>query len=487
MWPFASRQKPSPKKMGEGARQFDGATGGRLLESLTEMFSSYNDTNKLSLTTMRRRSRAASINDPYIAKFMRECEQNIIGANGPRLFSTHGNENLEQVIEDWWVRWCDDCDVTGKHNMTTIATMAVRAAARDGEFLIRPIVTEGGLKLQALDASRLDDYHNDSMRRIRQGVELGEMGNAIAYHLRTQIPNDSQLTTTRAMRVRLPAEDVLHGFVPLWDEQVRGLPWLHAVLLRLHHLNRYDEAAVVAARLGAAKMMFFTQSIDGHDADTVVADDMPTETEPGKGTVLPRGVGVESFDPTYPHAQYGDFSKAILRGIASGLNVSYGSISGDLSAANYSSMRVGSIAERDSWMALQSHFNRQLYRRVFRQALKIDLMRGAIRYRGQPLLLSDYETLVKHEFQFRRWDWVDPKADLDADLQAMTRGIKSPFDIAAKYGSDIRANLRDLATVRKYAEALGLDVDWTSASKTARPATENEPSKPKGEVNEGTN
>jgi hypothetical protein len=60
----------------------------------------------------------------------------------------------------------------------------------------------------------------------------------------------------------VPAEDVMHVFIPEFAEQVRGVPWMYAALLNLVHLGAFEEAAVIAARIGASQMGFI-ESPDG--------------------------------------------------------------------------------------------------------------------------------------------------------------------------------------------------------------------------------
>ncbi|MBK7121298.1 MAG: phage portal protein [Comamonadaceae bacterium] len=57
---------------------------------------------------------------------------------------------------------------------------------------------------------------------------------------------------------RVDADQVLHVFKPYRPEQVRGMPAMHACISGLKMLDGYEEAAIVAARVGASKMGFFT-------------------------------------------------------------------------------------------------------------------------------------------------------------------------------------------------------------------------------------
>ena len=59
------------------------------------------------------------------------------------------------------------------------------------------------------------------------------------------------------------------------------------------------------------------------------------------------------LDPSQPSGVYADFTKTVLRCIASGHWLAYASLSNDLREANYSSARVGLLIERKMWRTLQ--------------------------------------------------------------------------------------------------------------------------------------
>ena len=125
---------------------------------------------------------------------------------------------------------------------------------------------------------------------------------------------------------------------------------LAPALSQVKMLNAHREAELVATRMAAAKMGFFTSE----SGDDVPADDYDNnvpiiDAEPGTFHQLPAGVDFKAFDPTHPATAFADFQKGILRGTASGLGVSYASLSNDLEGTSYSSIRQGALEERDAY------------------------------------------------------------------------------------------------------------------------------------------
>ena len=58
--------------------------------------------------------------------------------------------------------------------------------------------------------------------------------------------------------LRVPAADCLHLFKPLAAGQLRGITWLAPVLLRLHELDQFEDAALVKAKVAALFTGFIT-------------------------------------------------------------------------------------------------------------------------------------------------------------------------------------------------------------------------------------
>jgi lambda family phage portal protein len=189
------------------------------------------------------------------------------------------------------------------------------------------------------------------------------------------------LRATRSRFERIPADEIIHVFVPEFAEQIRGVPWMYAALLNLVHLGAFEEAAVIAARVGAANMGFI-ESPDGGKTLADMAAPGPNGrrhrrarrrsrrsadlAEPGRSGTLPPGYKVGAgWNPKYPDAAIEPFIKACLRGVAAGLGVAYHNLANDLEGVNYSSARIGELDERDMWMGLQGfvaeHLHQPLY------------------------------------------------------------------------------------------------------------------------------
>ena len=164
---------------------------------------------------------------------------------------------------------------------------------------------------------------------------------------------------------------------------------------------------------------------------------------------------------------------SILRRIASGLDVSYNSLANDLEGVNFSSIRAGVLEERDEWAQLQNWFIDAFLEPVFDEWFPRAMTAGTLLMpNGSPLPVAKAAKFSAHEWQGRRWQWVDPLKDIDAARQAIRTGIASPQMIAAQNGVDVEDVLRGIAAFEAMAKSLGVQAVNLQDSKASTPAAD---------------
>lgn len=421
-----------------------------------------------SLENLRARSRELAKNNDYVKKYLTLLKTNVIGPTGMTLqvVSKDPNGRLDtganQLIEDAFWRWGKKgiCEVTGQLSFQKFQELCLESVARDGEILVRKVRNFGnsfGFALQLIEADHLDIKRNDDLSNgayIRMGVEFNEWRRPIAYHVLTRHPGDYLHGGQKIFdSERIPADEIIHLYDPVRPGQTRGVPWLHSAMLRLNMLGGYEEAELVAARLGACKMGFFTQAEDGSGYEGERDDDgnLIEEAKPGMFHQLPVGVSFEQFNPDHPNTNFSNFSKAILRGIASGLNISYHSLASDLEGVNFSSIRSGSLEERDAYMLTQRWLSENLLEPIFEDWLKMAMLKGEVK-----LPFSKFDKFNSPIFMGRRWSWVDPEKDMQANLLAVQMGVKSVEDVIRETGRDPEDVLTAYAKTKERLESLNL-------------------------------
>ncbi len=427
-----------------------------------------------SLRPMRNRSRHLAKNNDYAKRFFNLLKANVIGPTGIKLQAQSRNEKGEldkadnDYIESEWKNWSKKgiCTVDGKLSLIDCQKLFIETVARDGEAIVQKISNWPGNRyrfaLQMIEPDLLDHELNKPLQNgnlIRLGVEFNKWRRPVAYWFKkSNMPSTiySESFDHYTQHERIPASDIIHEFIVERVGQSRGVPWMATAGRRLQLLGGYEEAEVVAARTASAKMGFFkSESGDEFVGDEDIADD-PTATaimnaEPGTFEELPAGLDFVEWDPQHPVSAYEAFVLSILRGIASGLNVSYVSLANDLRSVSYSSIRQGALDERDAWRMLQGwmieHFKADIYENWLNMALTV----GALNL--PPRKIDKYRNVI---WQPRGWQWVDPLKETKANENAVKNGFKSPQEVAGEQGRDYNEVLEQIAAAKDLAESHGL-------------------------------
>jgi lambda family phage portal protein len=447
-------------------RSFKGAQGGRLFADFFSSSASADQELRQALVTLRNRSRELSRNDAYVARYLNLLTSNVVGHNGIRVNakSRDVDGSLDTIanstIEAAWKKWAKkgNCTVDGQMSLIDCQRMFIEALARDGEVLIRQITdptSDFGYKIEFLEADHLNDTKNEiytNGNKVVMGVEINDKRKPVAYHLYKNHPNDLGLSQSNET-IRVPAEEVIHAFVRQRPEQTRGYPFVAPVMGNIKMLNGYFEAEITAARVASAKMGFFTSPAgDGYVGEDVQDEYTPImSAEPATFEQLPAGMDFKAFDPAHPTTAFESFSTAILRSIASGLNISYHSISNDLSSVNYSSLRAGSLEDRDQYRMLQKFMIEHFMEPIFRSWLKNAMTRSI------NLPIVKYDKFADGvSYIPRSWGWVDPQKEMQANISGLQNGIVTYQDIEANYGRDVEELFEQHEREQKLAEQYGV-------------------------------
>jgi len=424
------------------------------------------------LRPLRARSRDAVRGNPFGKRFVQTIKSNVVGPNGvavqaQSMFRGEPDKAANDAIESGFAKWCQHgCDYLGRHSFIDLQNLLVGCAAQDGEFIVRKHYDRSkGLQLQIMDPELLDVEKNQLDRKgneVRLGVEYDVEGRVVRYHFKKKTHPVSG-GYDNYQHFSLPASAVIHGYICEWPDQSRGVPWMHSALERSKHLDKYDEAAIVNARSNAAAMGFLrSNGEDQYEGDEQWGDDTLDQFE--AGTI--KDIGDREFTyfhGHYPHQMYGQFVKRQLQSIASGLGISYHSLSGDLEGVNYSSIRAGVLEDREIFKGLQNWFIRCFVQPVYEEWLAIEHAAGRLRVfpRGGgesvPLRRPVEEYMPAH-FQGRRWAWVDPAKDGYANQMAIHQRLKSRSQIIREQGDDPEEVFKACAQDEAKLAELGLTV-----------------------------
>lgn len=481
------------------ARSFNGAGGGRLLADWVATNASADSEIRGSIRKLIDRSRSLERDNDYQRGFLLSCQRNINGSQrydlrceaGEYVSQGRGKEPIwtldkmaNRIIEEAWQEWGKkgSCTICKTYNWRGVRRILVRSVVRDGNFLARKIrgAAAGnrfGFALQIWEIDHLDFDRFDKLKgggEIRFGIEYNADKAPVAYWLKSRHPGDYMAADAGYKVVRFPAEEIYHVCLRDRAEQSIGYPWVVSAITRLRQLGAFEEAATVAARLGASKAAFFKKpggngSIGAWTGPTDANGRAISDTQPGQIEELPEGWDMGTVDWQYPNIETGEFRKAMLRGVATSLGASYTTVGNDLESVNFSSARVGLFDEREGWKDLQLFFTEEFFELVFADWLEAAIMNGAI-----PLPLSKFTKFNRPVFKARRWAFIKPGEEMEAIKTGIALRVTSRRQAIEDQGGDVEETFLDNRDDEALAESLGLsltppDPEPTALSNATKP------------------
>jgi lambda family phage portal protein len=453
---------------------FAAARPSRLNDGWSTLTTSADHESVSSLAALRSRSRALIRDNAHAKRAQSIVVNNVIGQGiGLQANITNNRSRLLNEVNDdierAWLEWCraENCHTGGSLAFPDLERLLLAEVFEAGDVLVR-IHRTGAMpfSLEVIEAERLAEEweapnHNGNI--VRQGVEVDDQFRPVAYWLHAHHPGDPRRQLTPDRLIRVPAEDIFHlRTVSRWP-QVRGVPWMHAAMQRLNQLGEFQEAAVVAARIGAEKVMVLKETEDGRLVESLGETDndgsMSWNSSRGQVDILPSGTDIADWTPNYPDTNYDPFVRAALRDIAAAFGVSYESLSRDYSQSNYSSSRLSLLDDRDGWRVLQQWYIRAFRERLHREWLQAAVLSRAIQKISVPEYVSRRSYYESVAYKPRGWSWVDPTKEVNAYKEAERAGYITKSDIISQTSS---RDLEDVVRERRRELDMLADADLTT-------------------------
>jgi lambda family phage portal protein len=252
----------------------------------------------------------------------------------------------------------------------------------------------------------------------------------------------------------VPAEDIIHIYEKLRPGQSRGVPIFAPAMITTNDLDEYEEATLVRKAAEAC----ITAIVETEDDGTALGQ---ASTEPGserKLEELSPGMveylsGGEKITFNNPPAStgYAEYVSARLHAIAAGIGITYQQMTGDLSQANYSSMRAGTLdfrreVEQFQWLTFIPMFCRRV--------MTIWLNTAAIS--------SSIKSNIETDWTTPRWDWVDPLKDVRSETEELNTSRKSFSEAARARGYTPEKLIEEIAKDRAMFEKAGMPYPYVA-------------------------
>jgi lambda family phage portal protein len=472
-----SNQESSLKVKGAYERLFSAAQYGRLNSQWTAVDFSPNQELYNDLAVLKVRSRDLFMNTPVLNNFVTLLQNNVVGDNGFALRSlvknSKGQVNLKisRQIQEAWLDFCKKgvCETSGLMNLNGMLDLAVLSLAVDGEILMRKYPGKGKYfyQVQILHSEMLIlTQHEEYLL----GIKSDEFGKPLKYCITNRHPADGFIKY-----LFVPAEQVIHAFIPYQVLANRGVPMAFAVMPKIRELSQYEEAEVVAARIEASKFVQYTQEQpDDLDSETAAAGFLPPGQrrnciEPGMGEVLPPGVKAEYVKAEHPTTQYPDFVRSHKKDISAGIGLSYNSLYSDFENTSFSSMRAAYVSDKAFFKKIQNLLVMSVLDPMYEDWIDCACASGVL---DLPPVMGNYDFYKPHKFIGKAFEFSNPLQQATAAGVMLDKRLASRTMLCADMGYEYEDVCRDLQSEQETEKRYNINFEVLPKASTVVPVPE---------------
>jgi len=439
---------------------YDAAGGGP--RSVRSRSTGQNSENRVGLVRLRDNAREFRRNNPYADIACRTLAANTVGT-GIRPIIKHKSKRKEALAKSLLTDYVQSIvDYHGGLDFFGIQSLAIESMIEGGESIISRRITANKnlpvpLELQILEGDYIDHMRDGALSGISSkavmGVEFSN-GKPSHYWMFNDHPGDSRSYGLSSNSSLKNADDYMHLYRVLRPGQVRGIPTGVSAFMRLMSLDNFQDARVEQQKVAA----LFGGVIYSESGEQK-GDKLPTHLHPGILAKLNGEERIVFSNPPSVSGQ-GEFVTGEQHIIASAYEITYESLTGDFSKANFASGKMARI----QMYANVDRLRKLMFLPKFGNKFKQWFIEAAM-MRGYDIDGATIEwTLPKREI-------LDPKNEMPAIIDEVRSGLNSLSGAMRERGiNDPHAVIKELAEDIEFVRSQGLilDIDGKKTSKAGQ-------------------
>lgn len=395
--------------------------------------------------TVLARSRYLCANDAQMASAKESWKSALVG-RGIQPMPLTKDKALKQELRELWRDWTDEADADGLVDLYGQQGLGANELFEAGEFFIRFRARRSSdglsvpLQLQLLPSEMLPvdlNRVNGDGTSIQCGIEFNAIGQRTAYHFYRNHPNSDLRPAQGSLYTVVPAEEILHVFIPAAVGQIRGLPRSLSMMVTAAIRKQYMLGELARVNIASAFAAFITRQapedpqggpLSGQKADaTDDGVDNGIALEAGSISELAEGEDIKFSTPPQVSQTFEQFMYAVHTEMAAGAGVPYAGMTGDLRQTSYGSQRGGMLEQRRRIEPMQDILVFQMLRPVWNRWLREAVLADALPLSATQYLARQRE-LQRVEWIPPKMDWIDPLKDTQAEVLAIDNGLKARSD-----------------------------------------------------------
>jgi lambda family phage portal protein len=381
-------------------------------------------------------------------------------------------------VEAKWRTFADSLEFDAARQLTFggMTVLQLRTAFISGDSLALALwlPDRPGAKwstaIQSIDPARLCSPGTITAT-MRDGVEINQYGEPVAYHIRKSHPADAYMAGFDGSFERVQARTafgrrkVVHLYEKLRAGQSRGKAIMTSVMGAFKMLDHYQRIELQTAVVNSMIAAFIETPLQGQDIADLFGDSKKYLKERDKAgfDVKLEGAGIiplfpgdklNSFTPTRPNSAYSAFVEAVLRYISTGLNIPYELLMKDFSKTNYSSARAALLEAWRYFMARREWLSTYWCDPIYELWLEEAIQRGEVE---APDFYDNRVAYCRCQWIGPGRGWIDPTKEADAAETRMRISVSTLERECAEQGLDWEEVLEQRARERERGLELGLD------------------------------
>ncbi|NTI92272.1 phage portal protein [Agrobacterium rhizogenes] len=456
-------------------RDYNAAKYGRRNRPIMSRQTSANAEIGKAMGTLRDRSREFVRNSWAGERILDVLTSHVIGT-GIMTVPNTGSDRIDNRYRLLREEWEQSSDIEGVLDYGAQLALGFRSMVEGGDSVLRMVPVRIAdsprilpFRLQGLEGDQIDVTRDNLLGSpgntefVRLGVKIGDWGVRQGLYLWKNHPGEMVVGNIDPSAL-VDWDDLCHLYRPLRLGQLRGISWFAPILLTAKEIQDLMEAAIVQQRTQSSFAGFIKRAPGGQSVLATKKDDRGdriTRVEPG----MIQDIGDAEIVFANPSSQsvFGDAYRAGLRAMAAGAGITYDQLTGDLTQANYSSLRAGKIefrrlVEQIQWQMVVP----MVCRKVDRRFLDLAIMSGRLPNRKEGYAVDNIMPAIEP---------IDPMKDMQADILAVRAGRLSPQEFISAWGRDWRKVVKDFDAFFKFADAnnVPLDIDPRRPANGASP------------------
>lgn len=420
-------------------------------------------------------------NEPALLNAKRKLTAYLVGT-GIATFAAasingEADDDYNFESDEWFDRWAEEeADVEGKQAWPELLASLQSETIETGDgFLLKVLDDRPGrsspLAYQLIEAEQLDESQDrpasPGQNKIVRGVEIDSRNRPVAYWIYDAHPYDSYSGwTTKSTRV--PADRVIHYFVPFRPSMSRGVNWFHAVIQPSRDVDTLIGSELTTAIVGSLFSVMITRAQGSGSGLGFVGDDPNAASQDANGNSIARlgrgiifdgrqGDDVKQIQSNRPSPLVDAFVKLLRQQQSMGVGLSYLRLTADYSSTSYTSARGAHLDDQAYFLPLQLRIGRRVVLPVRRahNALAVSLGRitsvSATQFARQPFRWQRFDLQPPGREQ------LDPEMETDASAARIRTGISTLKEENALKGKNWRKVLAQRALEQREIKRLGLE------------------------------